>query len=119
MASGFPVFAPVGVPLRQIFRYKATEGRGGGERHSTCLRGKRPKELLRYAAVLRPHPQGRGELLHHRLLFKRQRTVCGKEVHGILIGKAGLAGALRQGHQHHAAFGTAGRPADLVCMDFY
>ncbi|WP_153881295.1 hypothetical protein [Bacteroides uniformis] len=42
MASGFPVFEPVGVPLRRIFRYKATEGRGGGERRSTCLRGKRP-----------------------------------------------------------------------------
>ena len=42
MASGFPVFEPVGVPLRRIFRYKATEGRGGGERRSSCLRGKRP-----------------------------------------------------------------------------
>lgn len=42
MASGFPVLEPMGVPLRQIFRYKATEGRGGGERRSSCLRGKRP-----------------------------------------------------------------------------
>ena len=31
--------------------------------------------------------------------------------------KAGLAGAFRQGHQHHTAFGTAGRSADLICMD--
>lgn len=42
VASGFSVFEPVGVPLRPVFRYKATEGRGGGERRSSCLRGKRP-----------------------------------------------------------------------------
>ena len=42
MASGFSVFEPVGVPLRPVFRYKATEGRGGGERRSSCLREKRP-----------------------------------------------------------------------------
>lgn len=76
--------------------------------------GERPQVLLRYATLLRPHPQGRDELRHHRLLFQRQRTVCGKEVHGILTGKAGLAGALRQGHQHHTAYGTAGRTADLT-----
>ena len=52
--------------------------------------GERPQVLLRYAALLRPHPQGRGELRYHRLLFQRQRAVCGKEVHGILTGKAGL-----------------------------
>lgn len=79
--------------------------------------GKHPQVLLRYAAVSCPHPQGRGELRHHRLLFKRQRTVCGKEVHAVPARKAGLAGAFRQGHQHHTAFGTAGRSADLTCMD--
>ncbi|NMW97469.1 hypothetical protein [Phocaeicola vulgatus] len=47
MASGFPVLEPMGVPLRQIFRYKATEGRGGGERRSSCLRGKRPAASCR------------------------------------------------------------------------
>lgn len=80
--------------------------------------GEHPQVLLRYAAVLCPHPQGRDKLRHNRLLFKRQRTVCGKEVHGVLTGKAGLAGALRQGHQYHTAWGTAGRTADLTCMDF-
>ena len=76
--------------------------------------GEHPQVLLRYAAVLCPHPQGRDKLRHNRLLFKRQRTVCGKEVHGVLTGKAGLAGALRQGHQYHTALGTAGRTADLT-----
>lgn len=42
VASGFSVFEPVGVPLRPVFRYKATEGRGGGERRFPCLREKRP-----------------------------------------------------------------------------
>ena len=56
--------------------------------------GERPQVLLRYAALLRPHPQGRDELRHHRLLFQRQRTVCGKEVHDLLTGNAGLAGTL-------------------------
>lgn len=76
--------------------------------------GEHPQVLLQYAALLRPHPQGRGELRYNRLLFKRQRTVCGKEVHALLTGKAGLAGALRQGHQYHTIFGTAGRTADLT-----
>lgn len=34
----FLFFEPVGVPLRPVFRYKATEGRGGGERRFPCLR---------------------------------------------------------------------------------
>lgn len=78
---------------------------------------KHPQVLLRYASVFRPHPKGRNKLRHHRLLFKRQRAVFRKEVHAILTGKTGLAGAFRQEHQHHSIFGTAGWSADLVCMD--